>query len=102
MYLAISRASWRCDQLAKGSAGWMPLAECFVDWLEGQELSHASTHSINHERWWHSGYDCSGDLVRGADDDLRWVRPTPGIHCVYERVQSKSGNATKGHHSILL
>ena len=59
--------------------------------LEGQELSHASTHSINHERWWHSGYD----LVRGADDDLRWVRPTPGIHCVYEIVQSKSGSATK-------
>ena len=55
-----------------------------MDGLEGQELSHASTHSINHERWWHSGYDCSGDLVRGADDDLRWVRPTPGIHCVYE------------------
>ena len=63
-----------------------------MDGLEGQELSHALTHSINHERWWHSGYDCSGDVVRGADDDLRWVLPAPGTRCVYKRMESESGN----------
>ena len=44
--------------------------------LEGQELSRASTHSISHERWC-SGDDCSGDDDGCADDDLRWVLPTP-------------------------